>query len=169
MAQTTNSQAGSNQTIKPNSEEEKQLTSYYTNVPDAAPANQVEIIKGLFFTVQIGVYSKPVKASLLYNIQPLNSQLTENGKIRYTTGIYCNVEDATKRKDEIVQIGITDAFVTAYYNGVRISLTEANTLIQQNGSSILFDCAGTGNNNQIVTNQTNNNQTNDNQTTNNNQ
>jgi hypothetical protein len=128
--------------VTPSTTEEKQLTSYYTGVPDAAPANQVEIIKGLFFTVQIGVYSKPVKASLLYNISPLNSQLTETNKIRYTTGIYCNINDANKRKDEIVGIGITDAFVTAYYNGKRITIAEANELIAANGPSTLFDCAG---------------------------
>ncbi|MBI3134418.1 MAG: hypothetical protein HYZ14_07035 [Bacteroidetes bacterium] len=173
---TTNTQGGTTNTtqggttttaqITPQTEEEKQLTSYYSNVPDAAKANQVEIIKGLFFTVQIGVYSKPVKASLLYNIQPLNSQLTEDKKIRYTTGIYCNVNDAVKRKDEIVAIGITDAFVTAYYNGKRITLTEANALLAQNGPSVLFDCAGLGT--QQATNQGGNQTTNQggNQTTN---
>ena len=157
--------------VTPTSNEEKQLTSYYTNTDGAAPANQVEIMKGLFFTVQIGVYSKPVKASLLYNIQPLNSQLTENNKIRYTTGIYTSVEAATIRKNEIVQIGIEDAFVTAYYNGQRISLTEANDLLAKNGPSILFNAPANATNqntnNQNTNNQNTNNQNTNNQNTNN--
>ncbi|MCB9178487.1 MAG: hypothetical protein H6590_03575 [Flavobacteriales bacterium] len=67
--------------------------SYY-NVPGAAPATQVETIKGLFYTVQVGVYSKPVPLDKLFNIAPLNSERTETAKIRYTTGRYTDTEQA---------------------------------------------------------------------------
>jgi len=155
-------------TVIPTTIEEKQLTEYYTNVPDAAKANQVEIMKGLFWTVQIGVYSKPVKASLLYNIQPLNSQLTEDTKIRYTTGVYCTPDEAVKRKNEVVQIGIDDAFVTAYYNGVRISLTEANAILAEKGTTVLYNCGGTNVANTTTVSTTTGNNTTGNNTTGNN-
>lgn len=113
-------------------------TQYYpAKDKTAAPADQVEAIEGLFYTVQVGVYSKPVAASLLKDINPLNSELTENNKIRYTTGQFRSMQDAVNRRDEIRKLGIEDAFVVAYYNGNRISLSEADLLLKEKGESIL--------------------------------
>jgi hypothetical protein len=97
----------------------------------------VETIKGLFFTVQVGVYSKPVALDKLFNITPLNSELTETGKIRYTTGLFLDTEQARVRKDGTVQLGVKDAFVTAYLNGKRIPMREANALLERFGPEIL--------------------------------
>jgi len=124
--------------VVPTTTEDIQSASYYTSASNAAEANQVEIMKGLFFTVQIGVYSKPVKASVLYNITPLNSQLTTSQKIRYTTGIFNSVAAASERKSVVVAKGVSDAFVTAYYNGNRITVAEARKIVQNQGESILF-------------------------------
>ncbi len=110
--------------------------SYY-NVPGAAPATQVETIKGLFYTVQVGVYSKPVPLGKLFNIAPLNSERTETAKIRYTTGRYTDTEQARVRKDEAVGAGVKDAFVTAYLNGKRIPMQEAAALLERFGPAIL--------------------------------
>ena len=118
---------------------ELEAVSYYSEASDAAPANQVEIINGLFYTVQIGVYSRPVPASELFDVSPLNSQLTETGKIRYSTGIYTSIEDATVRKKELVELGLVDAFVTAYYNGDRITIAESKELLKTEGPEILAD------------------------------
>lgn len=112
--------------------------SYY-NDPTAAPARQVEMVKGLFFTVQVGVYSKPVPLAKLFNIDPLNSERTETGKIRYTTGVFLDTERARERKDEAVTLGVKDAFVTAYLNGRRIPMVEARALLARHGSAILAD------------------------------
>jgi hypothetical protein len=112
-------------------------TSYYAGVPDAAPARQVETIKGLFFTVQVGVYSKPVPLDKLFNITPLNSELTETQKVRYTTGIYLDLDKARTRKDEAVTLGVKDAFITAYLNGRRIPMREATALLEKFGPAIL--------------------------------
>jgi epidermal growth factor receptor substrate 15 len=112
-----------------------QTTTYYDD-PTAAPATQVENIQGLFYTVQVGVYSKPVRSSQLYNISPLNTERTSNGYIRYTTGRYSSVDEANSRKNQIVAQGISDAFVTAYYNGERISVARARQLQQEIGSGV---------------------------------
>lgn len=113
-----------------------EATAYY-NVPGAAPAKQVETIRGLFFTVQVGVYSRPVPLDKLFNITPLNSELTESAKVRYTTGRYRDLDAARARKDEAVGLGVKDAFITAYLNGKRIPVREANALLQQFGPTIL--------------------------------
>ncbi len=112
--------------------------SYY-NVPGAAPARQVETVKGLFFTVQVGVYSKPTALDKLFNITPLNSERTETGKIRYTTGVFLDLDKARGRKDEAVVLGVKDAFITAYLNGKRIPMRDARALLQKFGPSVLAD------------------------------
>jgi len=79
----------------------------------------------LFYTVQIGVYSDAVSPAQLFNISPINSDVTPSGLIRYSTGVFNTVAAATAAKDQIVTIGIQDAFVTAYRNGERVSVAEA--------------------------------------------
>jgi epidermal growth factor receptor substrate 15 len=122
-----------------NSSESQPLKSddYYTEVVGAAKANQVEVLEGLFYTVQIGVYSRPVPGRDLYNINPLNSELLAGGQIRYTTGIYNSLIDASVRKEEIRRLGIGDAFVTAYHNGKRIPIADASQIILTEGVDIL--------------------------------
>ncbi|OIQ31371.1 MAG: hypothetical protein BM555_05275 [Crocinitomix sp. MedPE-SWsnd] len=88
-----------------------------------------ESIGGLFFTVQIGVYSRDVPHSVLFNLDPLVTKKTTNEKFRYSTGTYKSIAEAVVRKDKIVAIGVTDAFVTAYYQGERITIAKAQELI----------------------------------------
>lgn len=113
----------------------------YYNDPTAAPARQVETVKGLFFTVQVGVYSKPTPLDRLFNITPLNSERTETNKIRYTTGVFLDQERARARRDEAVGLGVKDAFITAYLNGKRIPMRDARALLQKFGPSVLADPA----------------------------
>ena len=110
---------------------------YYVPDGKAVQADQVEKIDGLFFTVQVGVYSKPVDASLLGYITPLNTELLKDSKLRYTSGRYTNMKDASYKRDQAKSMGINDAFITAYLNGVRITITEADRLLSEKGPSIL--------------------------------
>jgi hypothetical protein len=111
--------------------------NYYINDGKAVQADQVEKIEGLFFTVQVGVYSKPVNASLLGYITPLNTELLKDSKLRYTSGRYTNMKDAAYKRDQAKSLGINDAFITAYYNGVRITISEADRLLSEKGPSVL--------------------------------
>jgi hypothetical protein len=113
-------------------------TAYYSD-PKAAPARQVETVKGLFFTVQVGVYSKPTALDKLFNITPLNSERTENAKIRYTTGVFTDMDVARSRKDQTVGLGVKDAFITAYLNGKRIPMRDARALINKFGPGVFAD------------------------------
>ncbi|MBI4931201.1 MAG: PD40 domain-containing protein [Bacteroidetes bacterium] len=102
-----------------------------------ANATDVKSVSGLFYAVQIGVFSKPTTSTQLYNISPLNSERTDNGLIRYTTGRFTDEIKAVKAKNSIAGKGITDAFVVAYYNGKRISLASAKSMIDSQGQDVI--------------------------------
>ncbi|MBL4623845.1 MAG: hypothetical protein JKY42_01700, partial [Flavobacteriales bacterium] len=118
------------------------------NASGNAKATGVQRISGLFYTVQVGVYSKRVPASQLYNITPLNTDELPGGTIRYSSGVYTDLGSANIAKDRIREIGIADAFVTAYYNGARIAVSEARQLVADNGSAIYTDGTVSGGTNQ---------------------
>ncbi|HRG58008.1 MAG TPA: hypothetical protein PK323_03570 [Bacteroidia bacterium] len=109
---------------------------------ETLPQQDIQVIKGLLYTVQVGVYSKPVKAGQLYNITPLYYELNQKGQYRYTSGVYNDVREATKAKDVIVQIGVSDAFVSAYINGKRIPMEQAAAMEAQQGKSIFAQIPG---------------------------
>ncbi len=113
------------------------VTDYYKGDVSTVKATQVEAVQGLFYTVQVGVYSKPVAAKNMHNIKNLNSELTESKKIRYTSGRYPSMMAAVEKRAEARSLGINDAFMTAYYNGRRISLSEADELLKVKGPGIL--------------------------------
>ncbi len=110
------------------------VTAYYD--PQSAPAEQVEGIRGLFYTVQVGVYSKPTQLDKLYNITPLNSELMEDGHIRYTSGQFDDIKSAGEYRKKMVSLGVSDAFVVAYFNGKKIPLEDALYLSAKFGRTI---------------------------------
>jgi hypothetical protein len=109
----------------------------YNQAPGAAKAEPIEIRKGLFFTVQIGVYNKPVPSATLFNLEPYMTIRLPNGQIRYSTGIYHSIDEARPRKQEAINRGVKDAFITAYFNGERIPINDALKMLEERGPSIL--------------------------------
>ncbi|MEO6904676.1 MAG: hypothetical protein ABI315_16225 [Bacteroidia bacterium] len=108
---------------------EKELNS-------VADTKNVLMVEGIFYTVQIGVFSKPVKTTELYNIQPLYTETTPEGYFRYNTGIYNDMAIALQAKNKVVGVGITDAFVTRYYKGKRLSVLEAARITAQGSTAM---------------------------------
>ena len=111
------------------------VMSYYPE-QDVAPATQVETVKGLFYTVQVGVYSKPVQLDKIYNITPLNSELMDDGKIRYTSGMFEDMNETIEYRKKMVGLGVKDAFIVAYFNGKRIPLDDAIYLSEKFGKRL---------------------------------
>lgn len=102
----------------------------YNQAPGAAEATAIEQFSELlFFTVQVGVYNRPVEKERLLNLEPLYTLRLENGQIRYSIGMFDNIGQARQLENEIRQKGISDAFVTAYYQGKRITIDKARALI----------------------------------------
>jgi hypothetical protein len=112
-------------------------SSSETSGTTIANATDVKSVSGLFYTVQIGVFSRPTTSTQLYNIAPLNSERTDNGLIRYTTGRFSSEVTAAKAKNSIAGKGISDAFVIAYFDGKRISLSAAKSMIDSQGEAVI--------------------------------
>lgn len=88
--------------------------------------NELNKINGLLFTIQIGLYNKKIIEESILNLKPIYSEMVPNGLYRYTAGIYNNIDKIIKdRKRVNDEIGIKDAFISAYLNGKRITFYEA--------------------------------------------
>jgi hypothetical protein len=139
------------------------------NVQVAASSTRGE----LYFTVQVGVYSTSISPSSVFTISPLNTEQIPNNLIRYSSGVYGSVAEAINARNLIVQNGIRDAFVTAYYNGKRITIAEAKAIAGGNLGAVNTPSATpsgneTPNNNQNNTSANTGNSTLNNSSTNNN-
>jgi hypothetical protein len=100
----------------------------YSGSPNVVKATDVKELKGLFYTVQIGVYNSEVSKARLKNLPDIVSAHINN-QVRYSSGKYCTPEQASVAKNNAVAKGISDAFVTAYYKGERITLSQAKDLV----------------------------------------
>jgi OOP family OmpA-OmpF porin len=92
---------------------------------------------GLFFTVQLGVYSRMIPEQFWRNIKPIYVVKIEDGTRRFFTGIFHSVEEASTVLTESKNKGVTDAFITAYFKGRRITVAEADLILSSKGPSVL--------------------------------
>jgi hypothetical protein len=91
----------------------------------------------LFFTVQVGVFNRPVSDETLKNLPEILTVRLPNGLIRYATGMFDSAEEAQPRRSEAINRGIRDAFIVAYYKGERLTVGKARRLLEELGPSIL--------------------------------
>ncbi len=99
---------------------------------------ELEKTKNLLYTVQIGVYSKQISKARLSNLSPIYSEQLPNGLYRYTAGIYNNGDKVINDKRRVIDLGIKDAFVSAYLDGKRIPYNDAKSK-KDADSSIIFE------------------------------
>ena len=99
---------------------------------------ELEQLKNMLFTVQIGVYSKQVTKQQLQNLKPIYTERLANGLFRYTAGIYNTSDKIITDKRQVVNLGIKDAFVSAYLNGKRIDFNDAKNR-QQTDTTIKME------------------------------
>lgn len=88
----------------------------------------------LVYKIQIGAYSRALPTYVkrqfdkLSLIRKIDQYTDEKGVVVYTTGNLARFEDAQKMQTQVRREGIEDAFVVPYFNGKRITLSEAKKL-----------------------------------------
>ncbi len=109
----------------------------YNTVPGGVKADPIENHLGLFYTVQVGVFNNPINAKVISNMEPLISSRLPNGQIRYSSGMFNSIDESRPKKQEAIDKGIKDAFITAYYKSQRITLAEAEQILKDKGETVL--------------------------------
>ncbi|PBQ33877.1 hypothetical protein CNR22_19505 [Sphingobacteriaceae bacterium] len=131
--------------VDPNAPQTAGITSN-VNVPKAAAnpvmlesvtvSKELEQTDGLLYTIQIGVYTKEITKSQILSLRPIFREQLKNGLYRYTAGIYNNPEKLLADKSRVVNMGIRDAFVSAYLNGKRVPFAEARDRQASNDATL---------------------------------
>lgn len=84
--------------------------------------------RDLIYTVQIGAFMKPLNPSAFGNINDIMYELIGNNFVRIMSGQFKSEGDCIKTLTELSARGFEDAFISAYYNGRKLSLDEARQL-----------------------------------------
>jgi hypothetical protein len=95
-----------------------------------------KIPDGLVFKVQIGAFKAPLPNNTFKGLTPVIAQTTPSGYIRYMAGNFEQYNSANAVKNDLRNLGYSDAFVVAYYNGVRINLNEATDKAKASGQTV---------------------------------
>lgn len=91
---------------------------------------------GLFYTVQIAAFKKLVKNSRYTKYGEVLVVNGDDGFIKYSLDLFSSYEDAYARLKELKTKGLfQDAFIVPYFLGERISIQEAQELL--NGNDVL--------------------------------
>ena len=90
------------------------------------PAPPTHVIEGIRFKVQFAASNHPIELHP-ENFKSLKGvgQYKAGGSYRYTLGEEKSMEAAKKRQEEVIAKGYKDAFIVAFKNGERISLSDA--------------------------------------------
>lgn len=94
-------------------------------------ATNISSLQGVYYTVQVGVYSRPRTSAMIFGISPLYHKRMDNGYWIYYSGIFKSIANAEIKKEEIRQKGVSDAFVVAFNNGEQVNLAEARLQISR--------------------------------------
>ena len=93
---------------------------------ELADATAASSVNGIFYSVQVGAFSKPLTKDNDLNVTPLVVNRL-NGLYKYSTGIFNTIEEAGRKKAALIDQGIEDAFIIAYNDGRIISLDQATS------------------------------------------
>ena len=96
---------------------------YNGSIQTDAPV--LNVPKEVYYTVQVAAIKTPIKAGQLKDVPDLIYNLSKTGMYKYSSGKFLDVNEAKNRKKEVQAMGITDAYIVAYRDGLPISFAEA--------------------------------------------
>ena len=82
---------------------------------------------GLIYKVQIGVYKNKIPNETFKGLSPIAEDPYAGG-VKYSVGAFKKIAYAKQAKKHVVELGLKDAFIVAYFNGSRISIQEAQKI-----------------------------------------
>ncbi len=82
--------------------------------------------EGLVYRVQVGAFARPLRSDVFKEFNPVSGEKIDGTNItRYMAGYFPSSETVVEARQQIRNLGYSDAFVVAYCNGERITLGEA--------------------------------------------
>ncbi len=114
----TDYQPGPNSKVKPGSDSSQIGNTLIKDLSE---------IKGVFYTIQIGAFNKNTMPPILQKYKVVFRGSVDASTVRYTTGIFDDLEEARTEAGKISETGI-NAFVIAYNNGKKITFAEAKKM-----------------------------------------
>jgi cell division protein FtsN len=92
--------------------------------------------------VQLGAFKNKVSKNIFAGIPDIMTIRGDDGLTRYYTGSFTNVNDAARRRVDMLTKGFSGAFIVAFKDGKRVSLREAGAKVT--GPETLKDTPGSG-------------------------
>ena len=80
--------------------------------------------KGVVFKVKIGAFERKDLSKFLENSDSFFGEVGEDGLMRYTLGIFRDYPEADNFKKYMREMGVSDALIVSYNDGVRVPLKE---------------------------------------------
>lgn len=109
----------------------------------------IEKTKEIFYAVQVGIYKPSALSPKIEQLGNLNQEKLGHGLVRYSYGKYTSFQEAENARSEIIKKGIHDAFITAYLNGKRFTISQLNLLESEIADKNIIDEKRTFNRNII--------------------
>lgn len=131
------------------------LPSKYRNIN--FKATNISQLNGVYYSVQVGVYSRPRSSVQLFGIKPLYHNRMDNGYWVYFNGIFKSISSAEENKNSVRNKGVKDAFVVAFKEGKKVGVSVARKALSQGNSLpadndiIMLDDAASKIDNQLKT------------------
>ena len=91
--------------------------------------------EGSFYTIQVGAFRIPVANNTFSQFAPVYAERQTNGFIRYSTGFFSSYTEAIQARNEIRQMGYSDAFIVAYKNRERVRYSDLMTASERANSN----------------------------------
>lgn len=109
-----------------------QLAQCNTALETSKQVQVKDVERGLVFKVQIGAFQYFNINQYLSETQNFEGETKDNLN-KYTIGKFKDYNMADAFKKDIRKMGIKDAWIVAYYDGVRIDMKEAKKRMQEGG------------------------------------
>lgn len=102
--------------------EKFRVNTEYSDPEQLSPADT------LYYTIQLGIFSKKVGDSLFNAISPVFFIEQKNELVKYYKGVYLKYKEAAESLKNIKQSGFSDVFIVAFYNNIQISVEKAREI-----------------------------------------